>query len=503
MKDTQPHDGLDNDAVEIIDLPDRDGSAQPYSKLLMRLQRKTHMPALSRALRVGLTLMICLLVLVVVTQMYQLSLKKTGTQQPAIQPTPTVIIGMSALNGFVYINESNGSIAAYRASDGKFSWRVNVGTAVFYTIASDSTIYCFLTKGDYGRIEAFRASDGSLLWTQQDTFAGNVNLMARDGILYINTERGVIHALRGSDGHQLWQFTAGMPMGFDGFMTINNGIVSVQTSRNVLYLLRESDGTQIYQYSSPLTLRDITFPSIQDGFITIVSTNESIQVRNINNGSLLWQHTPFGGVSAWPPTELGGIIFVNNPVDGSIQALRIRDGSPLWQFQQQALIGPPALDNGIAYMTAADGSIYALRASDGSQLWHKKVPASAVNISTPPHIDNHILYLNLDRPDTTVYAIQVSDGTILWQHALLAGVPDYTPTIEDGILYLGYDDHTIEAWQASTGHSLWQYHSSSHILWYPEVIDNLMYVRSFNGTMDVLRITDGKRLWHYPFSSHN
>jgi len=152
--------------------------------------------------------------------------------------------------------------------------------------------------------------------------------MARDGILYINTERGVIHALRGSDGHQLWQFTAGMPMGFDGFMTINNGIVSIQTSRNELYLLRESDGTLIYQYSSPLSLQDIVFPTIQDGFISIVSNNESVQVRNIRNGSLLWQHTPLYVVSSWPPTVLGGIIYVNNPVDDSVQALRIQDGSP-------------------------------------------------------------------------------------------------------------------------------------------------------------------------------
>jgi outer membrane protein assembly factor BamB len=135
------------------------------------------------------------------------------------------------LNGFVYINESNGSIAAYRASDGKFSWRVNLGTAVYYTIASDTTIYCFLTKGDYGRVEAFRASDGSFLW----------------------------------------------------------------------------------------------------------------------------QRAPLHGVSAWPPTVLGGIIYVNNPVDGSIQA--------------QTIIGSPALDNGIVYMTAAGGSIFALRASDGMLLW--------------------------------------------------------------------------------------------------------------------------------------
>jgi outer membrane protein assembly factor BamB len=61
------------------------------------------------------------------------------------------------------------------------------------------------------------------------------------------------------------------------------------------------------------------------------------------------------------------------------------------------------------------------------------------------------------------------------------------------------DNQSIDAWQGSTGNFLWHYRTSSHILWYPEVIDNLIYIRSFNGIMDVLRITDGTHLWRYPF----
>ena len=113
--------------------------------------------------------------------------------------------------------------------------------------------------------------------------------------------------------------------------------------------------------------------------------------------------------------------------------------------------GPPALDNGIIYMTAADGSIFALRASDGTLLWHKKVPAFAVTTATPPLIDNHIIYINLGQSGGTVFALQASNGNVLWQHALLAGAPAYAPAVQDGILYIGSDDHTIDAWQGSTG----------------------------------------------------
>lgn len=499
MKDTQQQDSSDNDSVEIVDLPDRVGSTSPHAKLLMQLQHKAHMPHLTRALHIGLALMICLLVLVIAWQTHLFSLNKAGTQRPAIQPT--VIIGMSVLNGLVYVSESNGSIVAYRASDGRFAWQVNLGTNVYYTIAADATIYCFLSKGDYGRIKAFRASDGTLLWEQQDTFTGNATLMAKDGILYINTESGVIHALRGSDGHQIWQFTAGMPMPFDGFMTINNGIVSIQTSRSELYLLRERDGSLIYQYSSPLTLNDIVFPIIQDGYITIITNKEGIQVRNISNGSLLWQRPPPQGISAWSPTVLGGVIYVNNPLDGSIEALRLQDGSIQWKFRPPGVTGPPSLDNGIVYMMASAGSIFALRAKDGTLLWQKKVPGYAVNISSPPLIDNHILYINLDQSAGNVFALRASDGTTLWQHPLPGSKPVYAPVVEDGILYLGSDDRSIVAWKADTGTLLWRFRAPSHILWYPEVSDNLMYVRSYKGTLDVLRISDGKDLWHYPFPS--
>jgi outer membrane protein assembly factor BamB len=74
----------------------------------------------------------------------------------------------------------------------------------------------------------------------------------------------------------------------------------------------------------------------------------------------------------------------------------------------------------------------------------------------------------------------------------------YPPAVNDGIIYLGNDDHSIDAWQGSDGRFLWHYSAPSQIIWDPVVLDGIMFVRSSSGTMDVLRITDGMHLWHFP-----
>jgi len=142
----------------------------------------------------------------------------------------------------------------------------------------------------------------------------------------------------------------------------------------------------------------------------------------------------------------------------------------------------------------------ALHTTNGMLLWRTQLPASLVNLASPPIVDNNIIYVNLNRPDGITYAIQASDGRLLWQHSFYADTPEYAPSVNDGIIYLGKDDHSIDAWSGSDARFRWHYSAPAQIQWYPQVFDGLMYVRLTNGTMDVLRISDGTRLWHFPLN---
>jgi len=495
MNDLQQHDNWDDEKVEIVDLPEQGESKAADHKSIGLLQHQLRIPTLIWAVRIGIVLLVGLLVLTILLQTPFFSSPRNSSR-PASKPAPLTVTGMSVLNGFVYVNASDGSIAAYRSNDGKRLWRVNLGARIYYAITSDQTVYCFLIKGDYGQVAALRASDGTLLWTHQDTFTGVVWLMAKDGIVYLNTERGMIYALRSSDGRLLWHFLAGMPMQFSGFMSVNNGIVAIQTYENELYLLRERDGAVIYHYASLLTLQDVAFPYVDKGFIAIISNTGSVQVRNEKNGSLVWQYTSAKKAAPWLPTVLDGIAYVNNAA-GSIQALRIQNGSQLWQFKPGAAISLPVLDNRTIYMTTAGGTVVALRSADGTLLWHTQFASSVVNETSYPTVDGGTIYLNLNQPGGNVLALSAGDGHVLWQRALSTHAFAHAPLVSNGIIYLGTDDLTIDAWRGSDGQFLWHYRAPTQIIWYPTVVDGIMYVLPYNGTLDVLRLSDGKLLWQF------
>lgn len=501
MNDTQQQDNWDDEQVEIVDLPGQAGDPAAYQKPIMRLQQRASAPILLWAIRIGIVMMVCLLIYVILLQTPLLSLSRNNATQPSAKPAQTSITGISAENGYAFVNSSDGSIAAYHADTGQLAWRVHLGTAVTYTVVSSQAIYCFLTNGNYGLVEALRASDGKLLWTDKDTFTGQVWMMAKDGNVYLNSELGIVYAVRGSDGQALWHFDAGMPMPFNGFLTEDNGLVSVQTSASTIFVLRASDGTVIYHYQSLLSLQNTVLPIVQNGIIYIVSTSGFVQARSSSNGGLLWQHIVAIGAGAWTPTVLGGTVYVYDTASSSILALNGQNGRALWRYQSQASLRQPVVSNGAVYLTSLDDQVIALRGVDGTVLWRTKLPASAVMSGSAPVIDNTIIYINLAAPGGMIYALQASDGRVLWQHTLFTNTTVYAPVVNDGILYLGKDAFSIDAWRGSDGRFLWHYTAPAQITWYPEVLDGIMYVLPFNGTMDVLRIDNGTRLWHFPFQA--
>jgi len=92
-----------------------------------------------------------------------------------------------------------------------------------------------------------------------------------------------------------------------------------------------------------------------------------------SNGLLLWHDKLNGSPS--------GALLANNTIylstatglsNGTVYALRARDGSPLWDYH--SIDGPvfnaPMLDGNTIYIGASNGIVYALRADNGGIVWH-------------------------------------------------------------------------------------------------------------------------------------
>ena len=124
-----------------------------------------------------------------------------------------------------------------------------------------------------------------------------------------------------------------------------------------------------------------------DSLVFIGEPDGTLSAIGRHDGVARWS-----AATAGPPTSLAvsqDLLLLADGRGGS-SALRVGDGSLLWQTQQPlAGAGRIAIAHGFCYRASADGRIHVFRLSDGSEVWKLRTGARSPAAS---HIDGHRLY---------------------------------------------------------------------------------------------------------------
>jgi len=150
-----------------------------------------------------------------------------------------------------------------------------------------------------------------------------------------------------------------------------------------------------------------------------------------------------------------------------------------WNF------GTPGLDNGTANVQW-NNDFYLVQ-----QEWSNA--ASGCTLSAPSTQQLSVLYVGSN--DGSIYAINASDGTKLWQ-VQTGGAVKSSPVIVNHIVYVGSLDGNLYALNASTGHKLWSVKVGQGVTSSPVVANKMVYVTSTNGILSVLDARSGRPRWH-------
>jgi eukaryotic-like serine/threonine-protein kinase len=97
--------------------------------------------------------------------------------------------------------------------------------------------------------------------------------------------------------------------------------------------------------------------------------------------------------------------------DHRLYALNTSDGSLLWKHDLLgAVVGQPAVVNGVVYDGSSGGFIFALNATTGATIWSDDVKGP-VPLSVT--VANGVVYAGTD--GATLYALNTSDGSVIWR----------------------------------------------------------------------------------------
>ncbi len=241
---------------------------------------------------------------------------------------------------------SPGGIYALRARDGSLLWHFSTPGCKTCSNAvaaiSDGIIYAFL-DGLY----ALRASDGQVLWYDSRFRLTPAYLVVMNRKVYVPTgKQDQLCILRANDGQQMHLLPGGNMIATDGMLYVNNGdkeLYAVNTRDDAL-VWRTSEVTLQVSAASNETIYStssaVGLPSMSDSDSLVAkrspttSGQTNVYGLRANDGSLKWHwQLPYAmGISSHPLIVEGNIVFITG---GVMYTLRESDGSELWHSMRE------------------------------------------------------------------------------------------------------------------------------------------------------------------------
>ena len=126
--------------------------------------------------------------------------------------------------------------------------------------------------------------------------------------------------------------------------------------------------------------------------------------------------------------------------------------------------------------------------TDGNLVWRFFTGPSALaslsnRLRATPTIADGVVYIGSN--NTSFYALNATTGTVIWQIGVPSNI-ESSAAVAYGMVYVGilWDGHNgyVSAYNASNGAIIWSYATNSGIESSPAVVDGVVYIGSYTVT---------------------
>ena len=272
----------------------------------------------------------------------------------------------------------------------------------------------------------------------------------------------------------------------------NNGTAEAFFARNGRFKWRRDLGE--LNASSPTYARNRLFVSLL--------TPQRIYSLSFRNGRTLWKRD-LPSRSESSPLVIDRVVYFGSE-DGTVYALKAKNGARKWTFQTAAAVYGVSYANGRLFFGDKGGKVTAVDAENGKLIWQKqtsgaRLGAGGIFYSTPAVAFGRVYIGNADRK---VYSFSARDGSLAWSQSTghyvyggpaVADIPGLGPTV-----YIGSYDTNFYALDARSGTVRWSYDSPGEISGAATIVGDIVYFSSFDGGTTGLDVRSGKVRFRWP-----
>ncbi|MBL8892877.1 MAG: PQQ-binding-like beta-propeller repeat protein [Planctomycetaceae bacterium] len=205
-------------------------------------------------------------------------------------PVVRVINGQRLL----IFGDSDGSVSAMNARTGKMVWNFRMSRrGLNATIVVDGN-YVYASHGEdnidnqeFGRVQCINAigegdiTETNSVWRVDGIKAGFCGLLVQDGILYVLSDTGDLHAMDSKTGTEFWKHKLGT-VGKSGPVWADGKLYATEVNGNVHILKPSREGCEVLSHEELLGVSAPGFdeiyasPAISRGRVVIVSRDRTI-----------------------------------------------------------------------------------------------------------------------------------------------------------------------------------------------------------------------------------
>lgn len=278
------------------------------------------------------------------------------------------------------------------------------------------------------------------------------------------------------------------------------GKVVLTTDRGWAVALDAKTGKELWAVRIGSTNR--SSPTIHGDTVYLSGGQDGkIYALDLNNGSIKW-NTATGGAAVYEsPIYHEGTLFVSSDLTANAQlyALNAETGAKQWSVKLGApTYFGPSIGNGLIYIGSYDNqTIRALKIEDGTEVWQKRI--SAEGIASKPAYSGGMLYfmgINFSNDGGTLYAVDAATGADKWKVPGIGDTQAASPIVYENMVIIGSSAQpNLRAFDKETGKEIWSNKDVGTTLNSGSVTANgLLFFASTNGSVSVLDVYTGERL---------
>jgi outer membrane protein assembly factor BamB len=199
-----------------------------------------------------------------------------------------------------------------------------------------------------------------------------------------------------------------------------------------------SMGKKIWETHTRVPTR--SSPALVDDLFIFGNDNGEIIALNSASGDSVYVQK-IGGHFFSGLTISENVIYAGND-NGFVYALNVEDGEIIWQFDTGARIKMEAsFDGQNIYIGNLNGNFFSLNKLNGNENWRRDFSGI---LNTTPLVTENIIIL----PDVLfeIHFLDKQSGDVI-KSILLDGRAKLSPVIHKNILFIGYDDGVIRAYE--------------------------------------------------------